>query len=322
MNFSKLLFRIASAMGLLGAMSLPHSSAMAQQVNLAQGISIVWAPAYIANKQKLWQRHGIDANVILFPSGRAAQEAVIGGSALWSTTAETPVVFAAMNNLPVRIIGQMNAYECYEIATLRAISKIEDLKQKKIGYAQGTNVHFYYSRLLDRIGATPGSVTAISLSPSDMVTSLANGNLHAFIWTEPHLSQIVAIDPKKFHRIRVPGLYKCHHNIVAMQSTIDTQRKQLVQSLRAMIDAVKFIHGNPNEAIAITAEATKMDRPTAAAAWKDIPFEISLNTDELIRDLELQAKWAKSTGLTKPDSQIPDFRKVVVKDILDAAQKP
>ena len=305
----------------LAAALLAQRHVAAEPVNMGQGISIVWAPAYVANSQGLWQHQGIEPNVILFPSGRAAQEALVGGGVVWSTVAETPVMFASLNGLPVRIIATMNAYDCFELAATKEIASAQDLKGKKVGYSQGTNSQVYLTRLLALIGAQPSDITAISLSPSDMVSSLSNGNIDAFIWTEPHLSQAVALDPNRFHRVRTPDVYKCYHNVVTLQSTIDNNPDVLVKSLRALMEAVDYIQAQPEAAIAIAAEAVKMDPSIAASAWKEIPFAIDLNTEELIADLEAEAKWAMEVGLAPPNAQMPDFTKVVVPDLLQAAKQ-
>lgn len=317
----RLHLRYALALTMIAGLGFFLKPAAAESLNSGQGISIVWAPAYVANKQKLWQDQGLDLNVILFPSGRAAQEALVGGGVLWSTVAETPVMFAAMNQLPVRIIGTMNAYDCFELAATKEIARLEDIKGKKIGYAQGSNSQIYLSRLLEKIGGSFSDIQSISLSPSDMVSSLSNGNIDAFIWTEPHLSQAVALDPGKFHRIRTPGAYKCYHNIVTLQSTIDNQPDVLVKSLQALMKAVDYIKANPDAAIATTAEAVKMDPAIATAAWKDIPFSIDLDTEGLVKDLEREAQWAVDNKLAPPGAAIPDFHQVVVPQILDAAKK-
>ena len=292
----------------------------AEQVNVGAGIGLLWGPLYVADQQGLFKKHGVDVKVLPFPSGRTTQEAIVGGGVAWGTVAETPVVFAAMNNIPVRIIGTMSVYEIFDIVAVKGIKRLEDLKGKRIGYAQGTNAQVYLSRALDKVGLTFRDITPINLSPTDMVTSLVNGQLDAYVWTEPHLSQGLNIGAGKFHSIRTPGLYVNFSGIVALQSTIDSNPKMLAASLCAMQEAAGYMKKNKQASIDYMSERIKMDREIVTKEWERIPFEVRLDKDSLVKDMQFQAQWAIDNRLVAPGTKIPDFNKVVVTTIYDQAK--
>ena len=56
---------------------------------------------------------------------------------LIGTAAETPVVFATLNGLPVRIIATMNRHEPFDLVAIKDIKTNKDIKGRRIGYSQG-----------------------------------------------------------------------------------------------------------------------------------------------------------------------------------------
>lgn len=291
--------------------------AYAQAITVAEGIYLGWAPFYIADAKKLWDKEGLSVTPVPFAAGRLALDAIIGGRAAFGTVAETPVIFAAINGLPARIIGHMNTHEQMYLAATKEIKTLSDLRGRKVGYLQGTNGHYFLHRALQRANLKMSDITAVSMTPTDMVTALAKGDIDAFAWAEPHVSQAVALGKGKFHVIR-PGIYTAYSCIVTLQSVIDTQPEVLIKGLRALIAATEFIRSRPGEAIAIAAERTKMDLEIAKQEWPTIQWGIELNPN-IVRDLEEQARWAIETA--RPGAKMPDFSKVVVSNLLEQAKK-
>ncbi|MFU0506291.1 ABC transporter substrate-binding protein [Pseudaminobacter sp. NGMCC 1.201702] len=311
---------LAGAFAVCLATVAPHKAKAADEINIAGGIALSWSPLYIADQQKLFEKHGLTATVMPFPSGRTAQEAIVGGAVAWGTVAETPVMFASSNNLPVRIIATMSDYEIFDMVATTDIKGAADLKGKRVGFAQGTNSQVYLARMLDSAGLKMGDITGINLSPTDMMTSLANGQIDAFVWAEPHLSQAVALGGGKFHAIRTPGLYKTFSNIVALQDTIDSSPDMLVRSLCAMKDAAQYMKDNKEASIDYISERIKMDKAIVAKEWDRIPYQINLDKPAIVKELTQQAQWAIDSGLLAAGTKAPDFDQVVVTTIFEQAQ--
>ena len=112
-------------------------NASAQTVNIGEGLSLGWAQLFVADTEKLWEKQGLQSNSITFPSGRLVLDAVAGNRVLIGTAAETPVVFAALNGVPVLIIATTNngggaPYEPFEIVANQSIRAAADIKGKRI----------------------------------------------------------------------------------------------------------------------------------------------------------------------------------------------
>jgi len=321
-NFGTALLRrlaqFACALGFLA--SLAARPALAQEIAIGEGFALHWGQFFIADQRKFWEAQGLTPKVTTFASGRLVLDAVVGGAVVIGTAAETPVAFANLNGLPVRVIGTLNRHEPFDLVADKSIATVKDIKGRKIGYSQGTNSHYYLHKVLGEAGLTLSDITAISLSPADFVASLTNGSIDAFIWTEPHQSQALAQGKGRFHIIRSPGLYHTFSNIIALQSTIDKNPELLTKALKALIAADEVLKAEPETAATVVAERIKLAPEIVRSFWPRTRFDVSLDKPALVKELEAQAKWAIANSLVRPDAKLPDFEKVVVEGPLLAAR--
>jgi len=303
-------------------MSMQPIVSQAADVVVGQGTTIGWAPFFVAEGLDLWKQNGLDAKVVSFPSGRLVIESILGGSATFGTATETPVALSALNNLPIRILAVIDTHEVYDLVATTEVQRIEDIRGKRLAYSSGTNAQVYLARLLDRAGLKPDDIKAISLSPSDMVSALANGSIDGFVWSEPQQSRAIALKPGAFHRLRVPGLYTQYSTVVTTQQTIDTRRDELVSALRALIAAVDYINAAPEASANLAAAKIKMDPKLAVEIWPQIRFAVTLDRGKLVEELRNQAQWAIDSGIARLGAAVPDFDLIVVNGLLEEARQP
>jgi ABC-type nitrate/sulfonate/bicarbonate transport system substrate-binding protein len=313
--------RTAAALLVALAGLVSAAPSRAQDIAIGEGIALGWAQFFVADQNKTWEKQGLVPKVTTFASGRLVLDALVGGGVVIGTAAETPVVFANLNGLPVRIIGTLNRHEPFDLVAIQDIKTVKDIKGRKIGYSQGTNAHYYLLKLLGEAGLTLSDITAVSLNPGDFVSSLSGGAIDAFIWTEPHLSQAIAQGTGRFHIIRSPGLYNTYSSIITLQSTIDNKPELLIKALRALIEADEIIAKDPDAAATLTAERIKLDPAISKKFWPRANFKLELNKPELVAQLRDQAQWAVDSKLVRPDAKIPDFNAVVATNLLDQARK-
>jgi ABC-type nitrate/sulfonate/bicarbonate transport system substrate-binding protein len=285
---------------------------LAQNIAVGEGIALQWGQFYVADHYNTWKEQGLGAKATTFASGRLVLDAVLGGGVLVGTAAETPVVFAALNGLPVRIIATLNRFEPFDLVGIKEIATGKDLKGRKIGVPQGTNAHYFFSKILASAGLSASDVIAVNLSPADFVSSLANGSIDAFVWTEPHISQAMSMGEGKFHVVQFPNLYFGYSAVITLQNTIDKEPQTLIKVLRALQSADQMIAKDANAAADLTAERIKLDPKVARTYWPRVHFGMALTKDEIIRELESQAKWAIESKLVRPDAVMPNFQDVVV----------
>jgi ABC-type nitrate/sulfonate/bicarbonate transport system substrate-binding protein len=295
-------------------------SASALDLVIGEGLGIQWAPFYLADKNGAWKRQGLTVKSSIFASGRLVLDALLGGGLAVGTSSETPIVFATLNGLPVRIIAALNRYEPFDLVALKAINGGKDLKGHKIGVTKGSNAHYFLSKLLEASGLSDGDVIEINLNPSDLVGALANSSIDAFVWTEPQVSLAVNAAPEKFHVIRFPGLYSGYSAVITLQGTIDRDPGSLVKMLAALNEIDKDLKADPTDLVTIGAERTNLDIAFVRDYLPRLQFGLALPKDELVKELKSQAAWAMKEKLVRPDAVMPNFDEVVVTKLLTAAQ--
>ena len=120
-----------------------------------------------------------------FASGTLIAEAINARAIDIGGMSEIPPIFIA--NTPgnlVRIIAVLKGDVNNQVVLVpkgSALSKVSDLKGKRIGYVRATTSHYILLRLLDEAGLTWRDVTPVALSPQDGLAAFQQGSLDAWV---------------------------------------------------------------------------------------------------------------------------------------------
>jgi NitT/TauT family transport system substrate-binding protein len=291
----------------------------AETLRIGEGTVPDYTHFYVADTLDLWSRENIAADFTRFPAGRLALDAMIAGKVDIATSAETPFMFAAVNGIPVRIIATIITFQPFDLVAGPGIPSLDALKGKKIGYAQGTNTHFYLDSLLKSRNLAWRDVSAINLQVGDIVPSLVSGAIDGFVWSEPLISAALS-KGSQFHRLHSEGLYYAYGCVHTLQSTIDKNPDLLARALKTVMAADRVIKEEPAKAQKILSDTLKLDPGAPATFWKDMTFEVTLDRQRLARDLTHQAQWAIDNGLVRPGTKMPDLEAVLDDRILQRAR--
>lgn len=305
----------AGAIGGFGALGLrPSSAEELAEIRIGEGTVPDYTLFYVADELNLWNQQGLKASSTMFPSGRIALDALVSNQVKIATCAETPVMFAAINDIPVRVIASVIKYEPFDLVASQAIKSLADLRGKRIGYAQGTNAHFYLANLLKSQGLTAADISAVNLPVANFVPSLIGGAIDAFVWSEPLVS--AALKQGAFHRLRSAGLYSAYGCVVAMQPTVDSQPELLTKAVKTLLAADKIVKAKPEQAMDVVSNKLKLDRNAVGGFWQDLHFGVDMNRAAMASDLAKQAEWAFANNLVKPGAKMPAFDQIVTDSIM------
>ena len=134
------------------------------------GIGIVWVQTLGSNK---------------------ALEFLNAGSIDFGSTAGAAALVAKINGNPIKSIYVYSRPEWTALVTRRdtGISKIEDLKGKRVAVTRGTDPHIFLVRALQSVGLSERDITPVLLQHPDGKTALIRGDVDAWAGLDPMMAQ-------------------------------------------------------------------------------------------------------------------------------------
>jgi sulfonate transport system substrate-binding protein len=134
---------------------------------------------------------GIDVKWVEFPAGPQLLEGLNVGSIDFGTVGEAPPVFAqaAGANL-VYVANQPPAQQAEAIVVPKgsSVTRLADLKGKKVVLNKGSNVHYLLVKALEKAGLKYTDVQTVYLPPADARAAFERGSVDAWAIWDPFLA--------------------------------------------------------------------------------------------------------------------------------------
>ena len=134
---------------------------------------------------------GLAATFTEFPGGPQLLEALNVGSIDFGHTGEAPPIFAQAAGAPLVYVGaQSSAPEAEAIIVTNhsPITKLTDLKGKRVALNRGSNVHYLLVRALAAGGLALSDITPVYLPPADARAAFDRGSVDAWVIWDPFLT--------------------------------------------------------------------------------------------------------------------------------------
>ena len=188
-------------------------------------------PLWIAKDLGLFQKYGLDANLIYIASGVTSVSALLGRSVQVIAASGSSAVAAAARGASVVIIASQGAIG-YKLIAHPSITSIQGLKGKVIGSSRlGAGSDYAIRRLLPKVGLDPikdVKILATGLSESDRrLMIMLQGKIDATIGTVDNILQLEL----KGQRISVLADF-LEYGIYTTGSDIATSRELLMERRR------------------------------------------------------------------------------------------
>ncbi len=287
-----------------------------QHVTVGIQTSPAMALVMVAKDKGLFQKQGLDVELKEFAAGKDALVAFLGGSLDFSISGDVPVALSILAGnkfvVPAQVVGKtMN--EVRVVATkepgLDTAGKFFKAKKRKLATSIGGGPEFFTYEFLNKLGITKDQVEIVAQKPGDMPATLISGSVDAIAIFDPFAFIAEKQLGDKAITFTDDSIYSELYVIEAKES-VKQDSVLLEKLLRGLIEAEKFTKNNPEEAKAIVAKYTKLDRETVEGIWNSFDFRITL-TPQLLGYLEREAQWAKDVGKVKAETIIPNFRDVI-----------
>lgn len=328
----RLLFHIgaATAAGMAGALPGISLAQAREQATLASGSSgYTWALPFVAESGGYWKARNVDLKVLDFPTGRDSMQALLAGSANFSTTTDTPVVFAVLQGLKPGILANFSRYS-YDMKVVAregsgiAADRPASLRGKKVGTPAGTSGQYALAKYLEFAKLSASDITQVNLAPTDLIGALVRGDIDAFSWTAQAGNAALRQSGGKAFFLTQEGYekyFRSHQLLLVNQQTLETRQALVKDAIGALLDAEKRIAQDPAwpELIAsrIRSSAAEVKQATSVFEFK-VGFD-----DGFIDDLVSQARWAIEARLAPaPAGDLRALFRAAIKDAPLAAAAP
>jgi ABC-type nitrate/sulfonate/bicarbonate transport system substrate-binding protein len=293
----------------------------AMTLRVTQDTPIILLPFFVARELKLWEKNGVSMTPVPSVIGMPNLIAVTGGSIDVGISSIGATTIAALNHAPIKALGSFVRFEAMELACSVDLRTPADIVGKKIAILQGTDSQYYLNLLTRKYKIAPGSFVTVRLNPAEMASALASGAIDGFIWQEPFLTKAVAINPLKFHRLADAGLMTLNAFATTTEKAVQQKQPLLVNALRTLDDACRFIKDNPEQAVSIGARYAQIDPAIASSAFSRMELSLALDVPSYSREMHNVAEWAISDKVVRPDLVIPDFSVVFAPEVFSQVKQ-
>jgi NitT/TauT family transport system substrate-binding protein len=301
------LHQAAGALSIVLAIA-PTPAAHAQinePVKLAVGVDAAYVAIYLSKQDKLFEKHGVNVEVIQFTQGGDALDAVVAGQMSMGGAAEpTTLIRAARTDIKaLGIYGQSGSY-------IKFVARpgISDPKEaKKLGIVPGSVSEFSTEQMLTKYGIDPKSVELIKAGPPEFPALLARGDVDGYFLWEPWPTNGVTQGGKILLTSGDVG-YTYNMWLSASGPWFADHKAQAKSVLAALAEACEIVRAEPAKGAAAVQAEAKIPAAIALETLKDIQCTVRDFTSE---DMATYDKIADFLAIRKITPGKVDLSKVI-----------
>jgi sulfonate transport system substrate-binding protein len=239
---------------------------MARAADKPSEIRIDWAtynPVSMVLKEKgllenEFAKDGIGIRWVQTLGSNKALEFLNAGSIDFGSTAGSAALLAKINGNPIKSIYVYSRPEWTALVTRKdtPITKIEDLKGKRIAVTRGTDPHIFLVRALLSVGMSEQDISEVLLQHPDGKTALIRGDVDAWAGLDPMMAQAQTEDGARlFYRNKDANTYGI---LNGREEFLKTYPELTRRVLAVYENARKYCLANYNDEKRVFMEVTKL----------------------------------------------------------------
>ncbi|HZE45642.1 MAG TPA: NrtA/SsuA/CpmA family ABC transporter substrate-binding protein [Xanthobacteraceae bacterium] len=261
--------RTAAALAFLAAIAVTAAAdaQTKEPIKIAIGVDAAFAPFYISKQNKLFEKHGVNVELVQFTQGGDALDAVAAGQMPLGGAAEpTTLIRAARTDIKVLgIYGQSGSY-------IKFVAKpgITDPKQaRKLGVVPGSVSEFATEQMLAKLGVDRKSVELVKAGPPEFPALLARGDVDGYFLWEPWPTNGVKQGGKVLLTSGDVG-YTYNMWLSASGAWLSAHQADAKAILAALAAACAIVRADPAAGAAAVQAEAKIPAATALESLKEI----------------------------------------------------
>jgi NitT/TauT family transport system substrate-binding protein len=280
------------------------------------GISAPFAPFVIAVEKGFMEKRGVPAEYKVFESGAPAFEAVVAGSLDAGMVSEFIFVPARAKGAQVNLVSLFTVTgKDLGAVVSKNVKSPKDLEGKTVGTAVRTSAEYFMYKYFEKHGVDASKVTVKNINPTETSPALFRGDIDAFfLW-----GNWVPKGPEVVPGARViaysgdDNVYIQKQSLLFNTGSLKAHRELVGKSLLALMDTLKFIKEQPDEAAAIAGKAFRITPEEMKRQMAPLNYVVELKRAS-IAEYKASTRWIIGKG----GVSIPDVDKFW-NELVDAA---
>ena len=241
-----------------------------ERIRIALSVrNVVFLPFYYAKDAKIFERHGLDAELIQMRSD--LQLAGLVSGEIDFTPAVGPATFGIANGMPLKAVAILYRSSLFSLVSPPNFGSVKDLEGKRVAVSRiGSDSHRFGSLMIENGGADPKKVTFIQTGSTTVsLTAVQQGAVNAAVLSPPFTGMMAEKGFKILARsrslIESPWL-----GLVASRQKLDKQAEQTRNVLRSMRDVIGAIRRDKPGIVAYIEKNFKVSAANAEESYEDI----------------------------------------------------
>ncbi len=271
-------------------------------LTIATGWGAMDGPVIIAQEKGFFKKQEVKTTILSLTGGEQVFRAYVQGKADVATLNSFSIVESNFDASHHVIIGTLS-YTDNQLELLArksaGITRVSDLKGKKIAGPRGGFSHFYLEKFLLFNGLTLNDVEEVFVSKKEIPGTIERGLADATMQHGVPIAETKKILGQDYVIFQNPAIHrKCTHLLVP-RKWVAQHREQAKGLLRAILKGEEFIKTHMDESIEILAKAKKYDiRDMARTVRHEMNYYLSLE-QSLFTELEGMEQWALDNNIVE-----------------------
>jgi NitT/TauT family transport system substrate-binding protein len=233
--------------------------------NPSPAVSIL--PFYAAIDQGFFQKHGLDASIVLLP-GRVSQTALSKGEIDFMNSPSDAII-GATNGLPFKIVYLAWDHAPWTLVGKAEMRSIQDVRGRVVATNRpGSSPYAYLEAGLARAGLSTNDLSLLFTNGTqDNYAALIAGTIDGAVLSPPFDAE--AAD-RGFPELAFFGdlLEIPYIGLATTEGYLQEHRKEVIGAIRALIDAGDWIRAYPDQAAELIVKEIGVSRPVAERSYQ------------------------------------------------------
>jgi NitT/TauT family transport system substrate-binding protein len=239
-------------------------------------LSSVMCPPWIAREAGIFNKHGLDVEVIATPTGVEGMNALIAGEVQFLQISGGTTASAALGGADVMVVGTTLDSLVQSFMTRPEIDRPEQLKGKSLGITRfGTSIDVGARLALRHFGLAPERDVAIVQvgGMESMVTALQTNRIQAGILSYPAITQALKLGHRVLLDVASLGIPYAFTGMTTRGRSIREDTDLVRRYLLAQTEAIARAKRDKNFALKVMGKYLRTAHPAALTESYDIDVQ-------------------------------------------------